>query len=92
MAPAKSEAHLAARGQHLVGAIAVDLQHAAEPGEMGDRSLRLAIGRIDIGNAGRIGATPRSVVPDIGPELTGFGAPTSRVEHRRRRFVGQQLR
>jgi hypothetical protein len=31
--------HLAARSKHLVGTIAVDLQHAAEPGEMGNRPV-----------------------------------------------------
>jgi hypothetical protein len=37
MAPGEGEPHLAALGQHLVAGIAVDLQDAAETGEMRDR-------------------------------------------------------
>jgi len=59
---------------------------------MGDRPLCLAVGRIDIGDAGRIDAAPSSIVPDIGPELTGLGPPPSGIEHRCRRLVGEQLR
>src|SRR5258708_32650838 len=73
MAPAEGELHFAARGQHLVPAIAVDLQHAAEAGEMGDRPLRLAVGRIDIGHARRGGAAPGAGGPGLGPEPAGLG-------------------
>src|SRR4051812_34153973 len=39
--PAEGEAHLAAIRQHLVCAIAIDLQHAPEAGEVCDGPLRL---------------------------------------------------
>ncbi len=50
MAPAERKLHVAALGQHLVAAIAVDLQGAAEAGEMGDRPRRRAVRRVDIGH------------------------------------------
>ncbi len=58
---------------------------------MGDRSLRLAIGGIDVRHAGRVGATPGAIVTRIGPQLAGLGLPASRIEHRRRRLVSKQL-
>ena len=91
MAPAEGKPHLALLGQHLVAAIAVDLQDALEAAQMCDRPLGLAVGRIDVGNARRIGAAPRPVVPGIGEELTGLGPSAPRIEHRRRRLVGEQL-
>ena len=42
-------------------------------GEMGDRPLRLAVRRIDIGDARWIGSVPWPVVASIGPELPGLG-------------------
>ena len=91
VAPAEGELHVAPPGQHLVAAIAVDLQDALEAAQMCDRPLGLAIRRIDVGNAGRIGTAPRSIVPGIGKELTGLGPSAPWIEHRRRRLVGEQL-
>ena len=58
---------------------------------MGDRSLGLAIGRIDIGDRRRVRAGPWPVIPRIGPQLAELGAPTAGIEHRRRGLVGEQL-
>ena len=58
---------------------------------MGDRPLGLAIGRIDIGDAGRVGAAPRAIIARVGPELAGLGASAAGIEHRRRGLVGEQL-
>jgi hypothetical protein len=69
MTPAEGEPDLASRGQGVVAGITVYLQHAMEAGEMGSWPLRLAVWRIDIGDARRIGAAPRPVVPGISPEL-----------------------
>ena len=58
---------------------------------MSDRPLGLAVGRVDVGHAWRIGATPRAIVACVGPELADLGASASRIEHRRRGLVGEQL-
>ena len=91
MGPAEGELDVAALGEHAIAAIAVDLQDAVEAGEMGDRPLGLAVGRVDVGDARRIGAAPWPIVARIGPELAGLGAAASGIEHRRRRLVGEQL-
>jgi len=57
---------------------------------MGDRPLGLSVGRVDVDDARRISAAPWSIVARIGPELTGLGAPTARIEHWRRRLVSKQ--
>jgi len=66
MTPAEREPHLAPLGQRLIAGVAVDLQDAAEAGEMRDRAHRLAVWRIDVGDDRRVGAAPRSVVARIG--------------------------
>ena len=67
MGPAEGELHVAALGEHPIAAIAVDLQNALEAGEVGDRPLGLAIGRIDIGDARWVGAAPRPIITRVGP-------------------------
>lgn len=62
-----------------------------EAGEMGARPLGLAVGRVDVGHARRIAAAPGAIIARISPKLPGLGASTSRIEHRRRRLVGEQL-
>ena len=89
--PAEGQRHRAARGEARVAGIAVDLQHAGEAGEMRDRPLVLAVGRVDIGDRRRLGPAPGPVVAGIGPELAGLGPPAAGIEHRRRRLVGEQL-
>ena len=91
MGPAEGELHLAALGEGAIAAIAVDLQDALEAGEMSDRPLGLAVGRVDIGDAGRVGAAPRAIIAGIGPELAGLGASAAGIEHRRRGLVGEQF-
>jgi hypothetical protein len=54
-------------------------------------AVTLAIGRIDIGHGRWRGPGPRAIVPGIGPELTGLGPASSRIEHRRRRLISEQL-
>ena len=58
VAPAEGKPHVALLGQHLVAAVAVDLQDAVEAGEMRDRPLGLAIRRVDVGDARRIACRP----------------------------------
>ena len=58
---------------------------------MSDRPLGLAIGRIDISDAGWVGAAPWPIITSVGPKLADLGAPTAGIEHRRRGLVGEQL-
>ena len=91
MGPAEGELNLATLGERAIAAIAIDLQDALEASQMRDRPLGLAIGRIDVGHAWRIGATPGAIVAGVGPELASLGAAAPRIEHRRRGLVGEQL-
>ena len=67
MRPTECEFDVAALGQRAIADIAVDLQHALEAGEMRDGPLGLAVWRIHIGDAWRIGAAPGPVVPGVSP-------------------------
>lgn len=89
--PAEGELHLATFGKLWVGIVAIDLQDALEAGEMAEQPLGFAVGCIDVGDAGRIEAAPGPVVGGISPELAGLGAPSTGIEHRHRRLVGEQL-
>lgn len=91
MRPAQGQANLAAFGQHLVAAVAVDLEAAAEAGEMSDRPFRFAVGSIDIDDAGWIGAAPGPVITGISPELARLRPAAAGIEHGRPGFVGEQL-
>ena len=91
MAPAESERDVTALSELRIGAIAIDLQDAAEAREMLGRPRMLAIGGIDIGSAWRGAAGPGPLVARIGPQLALLDAPASGIEHRRRRLVGEQL-
>jgi hypothetical protein len=91
MAPAESKLHIAALGQDAISGIAVDLKYALEARKMGDWPLGLTVGRVKIDHPRRIAATPWSVVPRIGPKLPGLRSTSARIEHRRRRLVGEQL-
>jgi hypothetical protein len=77
--------------EHAIAGVAIDLKGTREAGEMGDRPLRLAIRGVDIDHAGRVGASPGTIVARIGPQLAGLVLPASGIEHRRRRLVGEQL-
>ena len=92
MRPAEGEVHVALLGERAIAGIAVDLENALEAGKMRDRLRGLAVGRVDVGDRRRVGSAPGPVVPRIGPELAGLGPPPTRIEHRRRRLVGEQLR
>src|SRR5690349_6760058 len=65
--PAEGEFYVTALGEHTVATIAVDLQDALEASEMGNWPLGLAIRRIHIGDAWRVGAAPWPIIPCIGP-------------------------
>jgi hypothetical protein len=82
---------VAALGQGAIAGVTVDLQHARKAGQMRERTLRLAVGRIKVDDPGRIDAAPGPVVSRISPELAGLGSPASGIENGRRGFVGEQL-
>src|SRR6516225_7085189 len=58
-----------------IGAIAVDLQDAAESRKMLGRPRMFTVGGIDVGNARRSATGPRPLVARIGPELSFLDAP-----------------
>ena len=91
MGPAKGKLHIVALGERPITAIAVDLQDAGKASEVSDRLLGLAIGRVHIGDPGRVGAAPRPIIACVGPQLADLGASASRIEHRRCGLVGKQL-
>ena len=91
VAPTEGERDVAALSEFRIGAVAVDLQDAAESCEMLGRPRMLAVGCIDVGNAWRSVAGPGPLVACIGPQLAFLDAPASWIEHRRRRLVGEQL-
>lgn len=91
MGPAEGELHIALLGQRAIAAIAIDLEHASEPGQMLDRLAGLAVGGEDIDGGGRVSPAPGPVVPRIGPELAGLRPASSGVQHRQGGLVGEQL-
>ena len=91
VAPTESERDVTVLSELRIGAVAIDLQDAAESCEMLGRPRMLAVGRIDVGNAWRSVAGPRPLVARISPELPFLDAPAPWIEHRRRRLVGEQL-
>jgi hypothetical protein len=60
-----------------------------KPAEMGERPLGLAVWRIDIGDAWRIGPAPR-IITGIGEELAGLGSSAARIKHELRGLVGHR--
>src|SRR2546427_3633723 len=91
MAPAESERDITALSELRIGAIAVDLQDAAESRKMLGRPGMFTVGGIDVGNAWRSAAGPGPLVGRIGPQLALLDAPAPRIEYRCRRLVGEQL-
>ena len=91
MSPTEGEIDVATLGEGAIATIAIDLQNALEAGQVSDRPFGLAVRRVDVSHAGRIGTTPRTIVAGVGPELADLGATASRIKHRRRGLVGEQL-
>ncbi len=67
--------------------IAIGLEKATEPGEMGARVLALAVGRIAVEHTRRRGAAKRAVVTHIGPDAARPGPSQPRRQHRHRGVV-----
>ncbi len=77
--------------QHAIARVSVDLQRADEAREVAHRLLGLAVGRVEVDDAGRIGSAPGPVVTRIGEELAGLGSSAAWIEHRGGGLVGEEL-
>jgi hypothetical protein len=92
MGPAEGELDVTTLGEDPIAAVAVNLENALEAGEMANRPLGLAVGRIEVDDARWIGAAaPRPIIARIGPQLAEFGAPSAGIEHRSRGLIGKQF-
>jgi hypothetical protein len=90
--PTEGETDFALFGERPIADVAVDLKHAFEAGQMGDRLQPFSIRRVDVGDRRRVGAAPGTVIPGVSPELSGLRPPTPGIEDRGGRLVGEQLR
>ena len=90
MGPAEGELDVTTFGEDPIAAVAVNLENALEAGEMANRPLGLAVGRIEVDDARWIGAAaPRPIIARIRPQLAEFGAPSAGIEHRSRGLIGK---
>ena len=92
MAPAEGErdrAVPAPGGKPAEAAIAVHLQGAAEPGQVGRRPGRLAVAGIDIGHRRRPLPERGAVVGRIAPEPAHPGPAEAALQGGQRRVVGE---
>src|SRR5690554_3330195 len=78
-------------GQPVVARIAVELQCPVEPGQERLGVFTVAPGGVEIYHPRRIIAAPTPVIARQGPEVSGFGPPAARVQHRRRPPVSGKL-
>jgi hypothetical protein len=77
-------------GERVVGGVTVDLQDAGEARELLDRMLGAPAQRVEIGNRGRVGPFPGSVIAGDRPEVAGLGLPPTGIEHRSLGLVHEQ--
>jgi hypothetical protein len=93
--PAESERHRASItpriSQLFVDRIAVALHDAGIACQQSKRVLAAAAGRIGIGDARRVGPTPRPVVPRDRPEVAGLGPAPAGIEHGSPRLIDRDL-
>ena len=78
-------------GELLEASIAVDMKNAFEVRKMCNRPLGLAIRRKQIDRGWRFRPTPRSLLAGVNPETSSLRPPTSWIEHRHRRVIGEQM-
>ena len=93
--PAERQRHRAVRaiqGQPLEPVIAVNLKHAAEPGQVPGGAAALAVLGVDIGGDGVGGSGPRPVVDRVTPDPSRLGSAAARIQHRQGGVIGKQLR
>src|SRR5688572_31676084 len=90
MRPTGCQLDVAAGRQPLKAWIAVDLNDAVEPRQMGSRTLGPAIRTVEINRPRWVGSVPGPVVTGIDPEPAGLGTAAAWVEHGYRCVVGEQ--
>jgi hypothetical protein len=89
--PTGGQHDVAARGEPLEARIAVDLEDPAESFEVRGWMLRFAIWTVEVNRRRWIRTDPRSIISRIDPESACLGATATRIEHRDRRVVGEDL-
>src|SRR3954454_4804087 len=92
MRPAEGEPDLAGWSvleQTLEARVAVDLQDAPEPGQVGGRTFPLAVLGVEVDHRRRGAAVPGPVVDRVAPQPPGLGPTPAGVEHRQRRVIGE---
>jgi len=67
------------------------MEHALEVLQMGGRTLSSAVWREEINGGRRLRSAPAALLAGINPETSGLRPPTSGIEHRHRRVVGEQM-
>jgi site-specific DNA recombinase len=75
--------------QALEPRVAVHLQHAREPGQVGGRMLALAVLGVEEDHRRRGAPAPRPVVDGVAPQPPGLGPAPAGVEHRQRGVVDE---
>ncbi len=84
-------AHVPLIGKAVVTGITIHLQRALEAFEKALAMFASPAWCVKTGNAGRISTTPGSVVTGQSPEIPSFSLAPSRIKHRHRGFVHEQL-
>src|SRR3954464_10100523 len=90
--PAEGEPDLpgrTVREQALEPAVAVHLQDAPEPGQVGRRVLALAVLGVEVDHRRRGAPAPGPVVDRVAPQPPGLGPAPAGFEHRQARVIGE---
>jgi hypothetical protein len=91
VAPACGEHDIAFISQRLQPGIAVDMKNAAEALQMRGRTFSFAVRRIQIDRSRRVGSAPCSLLAGVHPKPSRLGAPSTWIEHRNGRVIGEQM-
>lgn len=91
MRPTGCERYALARSDALEPGIAIDVEHACKVLEMRDRTLGIPVRREQIDGSRRGWTAPPALLAGVDPQMPGLGLAASRIEHRNRRVVGEQM-
>jgi hypothetical protein len=89
--PARGKDDVALAGQPFEPGIAVDVENALEVLEMRRRALGLSVRCEQIDSCRRLGSRPRSLLTCVDPKTSSLRASATRIEHRDRRIVGEEM-
>ena len=76
--------------QWLEPGIAVDMKNAAEALKMRGRMFSFAVRRTQVDRSRRLGSAPCSLLAGVHPKPSRLGAPSTWIEHRHGRVIGEQ--